>query len=414
MQRWERRLKDLAMSLEACGASYLDPERFRLNSNHFLTTARTVSFLFQKDKASIEDFETWHRDNIYSPWHADKIMKWSIVSRNTIEKEGDLDLYSTVNATLIYSYFEEQDHSISLDKQICLSASIKRLTRFARSKLPSGVSDVAVIRVDRRWIANTLPDFELLQAFQYIYARMFEACTSLAKHLGMVLESSIPDPTTFDEVSTGSRGVHYMPLNSSHVRTIVAHRHAFDKKFSPPTWLQMLQEERENSLPNSLATLVAFHEKMAYANFMAYGSHLAMLWLYDEKFKPIDFMGTAPADQVDKFIFWRTLSDRIHYLKAKYLIWVSEAWIRQGVDKKMATPTRNLPIVGEFLQVVGIDGCDKYVTVTWDIRHESQKSPPTLERRPPSEEDHEEEVSYYLVPARRALAKVHNSHAAKV
>jgi hypothetical protein len=185
------------MSLEACGVSYFDPERFRLNSNHFLTTARTVTFLFQKDKASIENFETWHRENIYEPWHADKIMKWSIASRNTIEKEGDLDLYSTVNATLIYSYIEEQDRFISLDRQLHLGASIKRLTRFARLKLPSGISDVAVIRVDRRWIANTLPDFELLHAFQYIYARMFEACTSLVNHLGATLESSIPETTSF-------------------------------------------------------------------------------------------------------------------------------------------------------------------------------------------------------------------------
>lgn len=413
MRRWERRLKDLAMSLEACGASYFDPERFRLNSNHFLTTARTVSFLFQKDKASIENFEVWHRENIYSPWHADKIMKWSIASRNTIEKEGDIDLYSTVNATLIFGYIEEQDVLISLDRQLYLSASIKRLTRFARSKLPSGVSDVAVIRVDRRWIANTLPDFELMHAFQYIYARMFEACTSLVNHLGTTLESSIPDPTSFDEVSASSRGIHYIPLNSSRVRTLVSHRQAFDKTFSPPIWLQKLQEEREKSPPNSLATLVSYHEKMAYANFMAYGNHLAMLWLYDEKFKLIDFICTAPADQVDKFIFWRTIGDRIHYLKARYLIWVSEAWLRQGVDKGMKTPIRNLPIIGEFLKVVGVDGSNQQITVTWDIRRESKLSSPTLEPRPQTEGDHQEEVNY-LIPARRELAKVHLSQAAKV
>jgi len=404
------------MSLEACGVSYFDPERFRLNSNHFLTTARTVTFLFQKDKASIENFETWHRENIYDPWHADKIMKWSIASRNTIEKEGDLDLYSTVNATLIYSYIEEQDRFISLDRQLHLGASIKRLTRFARLKLPSGISDVAVIRVDRRWIANTLPDFELLHAFQYIYARMFEACTSLVNHLGATLESSIPETTSFDEVSTGSRGVHYIPLNSSRVRTLVAHRQTFDRKSSPPVWLKKLQEERENAPANSLATLVAFHEKMAYANFMAYGNHLAMLWLYNEKFQPIEFICTAPVDQVDKFIFWRTVGDRIHYLKARYLIWVSEAWLRQGpsVDKGMTTPIRNLPIIGEFLQVVGVDPSDQYdITVTWDIRRECEESYPTLERRPQTESDHQEEVNY-LIPARRALAKVHISHAAKV
>jgi hypothetical protein len=409
MRRWERRLKDLSISLDACGASYFDPERFRLNSNHFLTTARTVSFLFQKDKASIAEFESWHYKNIRSPWSEDKLMKWSIASRNTIEKEGDLDLCSTVNATLIYSYLEEEDRFISLDKHTYLSASIKRLMRFARSQLPSGVSDVAVIRVDRRWVANTLPDFELLQAFRYIYARMFEACTSLAKHLNTILEPSIPDPTSFDEVSTGSRGTHYIPLNSSHVRTLGAHRQTLDKNFAPPPWLQKLHENRDKSPPDSLETLVAFHQEMAYANFVAYGNHLAMLWMYDEKFQPIDFIATAPVDQVEKFIFWRTVSDRIHYLKAKYLVWVSEAWIRKGVDRQMRALMRNLPIVGEFLQVVGIDGGGKYVAATWDIKRENKESSPTLELRPPLQ-NNQQQVANYLIPARRALAKVNGSN----
>lgn len=413
MRRWERRLKDLSMSLEACGTSYFDPERFRLNANHFLTTARTVSFLFQKDKASVEDFDTWHLNNIYNPWHADTIMKWSIASRNTIEKEGDLDLHSTVNATLIFGYIEEQDVAISLEKQTYLNASVKRLIRFARTKLPSGVSDSAVIRVDRRWVANTLPEFELLQAFRYIYTRMHEACESLSKHLHTSLESSIPEPTSFDEVSTGSRGTHYIPLNSNLIHTVVAQRHAIDKNFTPPPWLSRISEDKDLVPPNSLPTLMEFHEKMAHANFMAFGNHLAMLWLYNDKFEPIDFIGTAPEDQTAKYIFWRTVSDRIHYLKAKYLIWVSEAWIRKGVDKQMRTPIRNLPIIGEFLQVVGIGGKDQCLKVTWDIKRENQDSTPTLVLRPSPEGDYKEEVNY-LIPARRALNKVNNSCAKKV
>jgi hypothetical protein len=408
MRRWERRLKDLSMAMEACGASYFEPERFRLNANHFLTTSRTVSFLFQKDKASIPEFEAWHQINVKNPWCNDTIMKWSIVSRNRIEKEGDLDLHSQVNATLIFSYFEEQDQSISLNKQTCLGASIKRLMRFARSKLPSGVSDVAVIRVDRQWVANTLPEFELLHAFRYIYTRMYEACNSLAKHLGTELEGSIPDPTSFDEVSTGSRGTHYLPLNSTSVRTLSSQRHTFERSSIDPEWLKKLSEERTESPPTSLAELVELHKKMAYANFMVYGNHLAMLWLYNEKLELIDHIATVPENQSAKFIFWRTISDRIHYLKAKYLIWVSEAWIRQGVDRQMRTPIRNLPITGEFLQVAGIDGQGQHITSTWDIKREQSDSKPILVPSDLPKGDDKMEVNY-LVPAWRALERVHQS-----
>ncbi len=44
---------------------------------------------------------------------------------------------------------------------------------------------------------------------------------------------------------------------------------------------------------------------------------MAMLWLLNEEFEPIDYIATIPEDQAYKFIFWRMIVDRIHYLKAK-------------------------------------------------------------------------------------------------
>lgn len=408
MRRWERRLKDLALALGACGSNYFEPELFRLNANHFLTTSRTVSFLFQKDKSSIKEFDAWHAANIVKPWSSDKLMKWSIASRNTIEKEGDLDLHSQVSATLIFSYLEEQDVSLALEKQICLGVGVKKLVRFARAKLPSGVSDSAVIKIERAWVANTLPDCELLQAFRYIYARMYEACTSLALHLETELESSIPDPTSFDEVLTGSRGVHYVKLNTTRIGTITAHRHDIDKDFVPPDWLAEISNERKSSPPNNLEELVRIHGKMAEANFLHYGNHMPMLWLFNERFEPIDYIATVPEDQAAKFIFWRAISDRIHYLKAKSLVWVSEAWVRKGLDKGLTKLIRSLPITGEFLQVAGIDGEGRYFTITWDIKREHPDAKPTLELKDPLNNEYGGEA-YYLIPARRALKRVCNA-----
>jgi len=47
---WERRLKDLSHLLKCCIDTYFDPELFRLNLNQFLQTARTVTFIIQKNK----------------------------------------------------------------------------------------------------------------------------------------------------------------------------------------------------------------------------------------------------------------------------------------------------------------------------------------------------------------------------
>ena len=50
---WERRLKDLSHLLKCCIDTYFDPELFRLNLNQFLQTARTVTFIIQKNKNQI-------------------------------------------------------------------------------------------------------------------------------------------------------------------------------------------------------------------------------------------------------------------------------------------------------------------------------------------------------------------------
>ena len=43
-------------------------------------------------------------------------MQWAKESRNTIEKQGDLDLYSSIQVTLIFSYIEAHDITLNCDR----------------------------------------------------------------------------------------------------------------------------------------------------------------------------------------------------------------------------------------------------------------------------------------------------------
>jgi len=99
----ERRLKDLAHTLRNCEETYFEPEVFRMNTNHFLQTSRTVTFIIQKNKESIPLFDNWYGLHVLNAWASDKVMTWAKDSRNKIEKEGDLDLHSELSATLIFS-----------------------------------------------------------------------------------------------------------------------------------------------------------------------------------------------------------------------------------------------------------------------------------------------------------------------
>lgn len=187
MLPWERRLKDLAQTLTNCERTYFDPELFRMNTNQFLQTSRTVTFLIQKHKVSIPSFDHWYTAHVLTPWLTDKVMIWAKDSRNQVEKEGDLEINSSLTVTLIFSYFDDQDFVVPCGREELVQANVKRLLRFAQRNLPTGVSDAAVVKIDRCWSANSLTDWELLHAFTYVYARIRGVCVALAHHLGSQL-----------------------------------------------------------------------------------------------------------------------------------------------------------------------------------------------------------------------------------
>lgn len=112
--------------------------------------------------------------------------------------------------TLIFSYFDDHDFVVPCGREELVQANVKRLLRFAQRNLPTGVSDAAVVKIDRCWIANSLADWELLHAFTY--ARIREVCAALAHHLGSQLSETIPDSTLFDPLMSDARRTRYMKL----------------------------------------------------------------------------------------------------------------------------------------------------------------------------------------------------------
>ena len=169
-------------------------------------------------------------------------MKWEKDSRNTIEKVGDLELHSSLSATLIIGYLEETDIQVDVGREELIGASIKRLIRFAEKKLPSGVSRDAVVMIERKWIANTLPEWELLIALVYVYSRAREVCQKLAKHLDSELASGIPDPTEFDAIWSDARGVRYVTLRGRAIGQMRSQRFPRDPNFEPPPKLVALEQ----------------------------------------------------------------------------------------------------------------------------------------------------------------------------
>lgn len=174
-----RRLEEAHRWWHGCLDEYDSPEGFRTNLNACVQALRNVTFVLQKEKSLITDFDEW-----YQPWQErmknDDVMRWVVKSRNRIVKMGDLELKSTAVARLIATYFDTVpklpdqggnsegvlDKKISLPPWTTLKGYSERIKMLG---IPPSILEGAVLSVERRWVDKALPDWELLAGLAYAY-----------------------------------------------------------------------------------------------------------------------------------------------------------------------------------------------------------------------------------------------------
>lgn len=393
MQRWERRLTDAAHALSNCGKTYFEPELFRRNVNQFLTLVRTVTFLIAKDKANIPDYESWLSSAIGKYWSGDEIMLWAKESRNYIEKEGDLELYSSLSVALVYSYFTENDVSIEIGRSELVGGGVKKLMRFAEAHLPHGVRAAAAVKIERRWVANTLPNYELLQGMIYVYSRYRQACADLSHYLGITLSPTIPTAESIGEGNVHGRRVSYVKFSDKASYSMATYRVDIDRALTPPIWIKDVDQTRP---------IFEIYAEMAERTFLHFGEHLAMAFLFAEDGKILQHFAFSPFDQVDKFIFWRSLSEKIVYLRAESLIFVTESWMRR--DPGLVIPIAEAEILGEMLHLYEIKRTGEACVKAWNIERLGDQLSLAADRNYKLDTSN---FPNFLVPVQAAFARIH-------
>lgn len=393
----------MAHLLGTCAQTYFEPELFRMNINQFLQTSRTVTFIIQKHKAEIPDFDRWYSASIESPWRADPLMSWAKDSRNKIEKQGDLELYSSLATTLLFSYLSEEDIAVEFGRSDLVGANVKRLIRLAQQRLPTGVADAAAVKIERRWVATSLPDWELLHALDSIYEHVFEACKQLAQHLGRKLDAAILRPRRLAQARETARQVRYVKLRGLHTYGVESQLTPIDPDFVPPEAFAstVLGVKSGREAVSSLAEAIRLYGKMAKVSFEHFGSHVPIAFVLDSNWRTIDMMSTHFADSTDKYIFWRTVAQRLDAKKAHSVVWIAESWLREQIGPDVAI--RNLPILGEQLNVIGFDRSGAIEQVAWTITRPFKDGPPSLREQPSESVFDPDWTPYFLVPAMRAL-----------
>ncbi len=170
----------------AAADNYMSPDGFRMNLNALIQGLRNVTFLLQKQRQSLPDFEDWYKAWTQSA-SEDPVMRWSVNSRNRIVKESDLELLSTAKVRLSLDWLHEREDTWEMPARFDTRNILMRLMSNGSLLPPMGT-----LTIERRWIDKNLPEWELLDATAHVYDRLTKLLATAHERMA-VPKCGLPD-----------------------------------------------------------------------------------------------------------------------------------------------------------------------------------------------------------------------------
>lgn len=365
MGNWNKRLWDCSIHLNNATNNYLEPDLFRINFNNFMQTARTVTFLIQKEKNTLMekfDFESWY-ESYQIKWRSDSIMRWSVDTRNIIEKQADIPIYSKLEVKLALGYRTEEDVILNIQQDELVFLGVKKLVTWAKNNLDQYNYTDSAIWIGRSWKEPNLENIDLVTAMQYVYTRLYECCDDLNKTIGGIKTFNLKSPDEILCEFNITYTYQYIELNNFKNISVKTKKYKEEIHFNREVFLKdrpyrggKLSDDLKNEFlavfsrlhtVSSKQELLEVHSDLNLLNFKCDGSLLHFVSFFDENFKCIKYIPYLLADQLSKYIFWRNLGALVSVLKPKYIILSDEYYLR---DKpKVMQYWRNTEIRGEYL-----------------------------------------------------------------
>ncbi|WP_243038724.1 hypothetical protein [Dyella sedimenti] len=368
---WRKRLGDLFQLIGQADQTYFEPELFRLNINNAITTARTVTFLIQKNKAKIPGYHDLYKTFVLDVCGSSPLMKWLVDARNTIEKEGDLAIHSQLRASIMFSYLENGP-SIEPPCEGLLFASQNKLWRAWLRMAPESIVDESAIVIDRKWVANTLPDYELTDALLHGFSVLRSAVDAFDSACGQDVSAFAYD--SLPNLSSASRR-EYIKLSTGKVCSFRRGRVS-----RTPEQLAQLKKEVEAlfvdrsaaayadaSLP--LRTRLQSFALMASKVFNRDGHHETMYFQTDGNGQITAATGVYFADRIEKYIFWHAMADLARIdPDFQGIFFIGEMWYRSAPIGGGLTAISDMPITGEAIALTGATAKGEYEEIHVPIK----------------------------------------------
>jgi hypothetical protein len=339
----DQRLADVHTIWHQAEAAYFDPTGFRLAIQNAIQTLRTVTFILQKHKSIIPNFASWYGDGQQpGKWqkrfNAEPLMCWMRDTRNKIEKQGDLEAHSVVRAEIIASYLEEGP-CIEVPAHLFDGAE-KLLKSVPDSLIREHIRKNGALRIQRRWVENTLPGYELLDAVAIAYGKIAELVHDAHRQIGLnppyVIKAS---GETIDLRSTGWR----IPCMIGHKqpRTLLFSLKDFSQTvfrsiiFEGPKTEAEIAAVLERYDGNPFGTLnrgfrdkedlAAAYFSVARTVFLRDGYHQSFLFLFRD-LQLLMVIGLNTEDVLSKYLIMREMAHKAITTGADTVILVGEAW----------------------------------------------------------------------------------------
>lgn len=332
----DRRLEDVHQQWHQAEAAYFDPGRFRLSIQTAIQTLRTVTFVLQNQKNIIPGFDDW-----YGGWQtrlrADALMRWMVDARNKIEKEGDLEAHSIVRAEIIGSYLDEGP-KVEVAARL-FDAPLALIRSIPDNALGDHLRAHGVLKIQRRWVENTLPNYELLDAVAIAHGHISSLVRDAHRQLGLhePVTTNIETGQTYGDGLRNGR----LPCMIGHADLRSLNLSLSDgspvqiEKISRKVDLLQAQEaakryglEPETVFGPDITTEEAIAANLfrtARTMFLKDGYHKSILFLLRER-KPVQISEIRSENQGQNYLIMRDVAHEVIKYGADAVILISEVW----------------------------------------------------------------------------------------
>lgn len=343
-------------------ADYDNPDSFRANLNACIQALRNVTFVLQKEKSLIPNFNDW-----YGAWQdklrKDNILSWLVEARNVIVKEGDLETQSRVRASILSSYNSPPEYEMNVDPMM----PTKEIAAIMASQnIPQNLIKHGILRVERKWISIDLPDHELLEALSHSYGVL----STLIYDAHLQSKSAIPqlyfkqkDGKVKDYAGasiTHLTGPLPCMVVTDEARTVWLKLSTNEFLRQSPLKIKKISRkevvERYGDLPDTISGARSKRElAMIFLDWaknilLTDGNHVPIVFLELPNGKH-QIWTCAMRDQSEKYIMARRLVKDVEMTGAKSIMSISEVWTVPFKKENLQTPIEEVPERSEALAV---------------------------------------------------------------